>query len=107
MYHGHLKQALTLRGLPATHDAKFYAIGPGRIGLGGQTVAAMAMITSGLSVGQRVKLTSDNPHDVGSDFRQGDVGVVVRVNQAHVDVLFARTGETVVCLGGQLEVCDG
>jgi len=101
MYHGHLSRALTLRGLPATSAA--WDAG-GNLGL---RPDVMAMITTGLTKGQRVRLTTDHPHDMGADFRQGDVGVVVKVSQAHVDVLFARTGQTVVCLASQLEVCDG
>jgi len=97
----------TIDGLPCTADAWFYNEGPGRLGLGRLPYGALAMITTGLTKGQRVRLTTDHPHDVGADFRQGDVGVVVKVSQAHVDVLFARTGQTVVCLASQLEVCDG
>lgn len=92
---------LALRNLPATHAA--WSAG-GNLGLRPDRVA---MITCGISVGQRVKLTSDHPYDTGCDYRTGDVGVVERVSQAHVDVLFARTGQLVVCLASQLEVCDG
>lgn len=101
MIHSHLRRALrigTRRSTAAAWDAAGHA---------GLRPDIMAMITCGLTVGQRVKLTTDHGTDTAAGILQGDVGVVERVNQAHVDVLFARTGETVVCLADQLEVCDG
>lgn len=93
-----------INGKPATIDAVEYEM---RRPKAAATTAMAMIITTGITAGQRVRLTSDRPQDQPFDLRQGDVGVVVKVSQAHVDVLFARTGQTVVCLASQLEVCDG
>ena len=92
---------LTLRNLTATSAAWFHDVH------GAVRDDRLEMIVAGICVGQQVQLTTDHPTDLRAGIQQGDVGVVERVSQAHVDVLFARTGQTVVCLASQLEVCDG